>query len=1310
MERKEFKQRLKGLLAWVLVMILMINSVQGGFLSVYAEGTEGETGTEGSEGAVTGDSMVSFSVNYYDDVYTDDGMYNRITIKDKAGAGEGEAYFTSTGYTTEVSAEKDATSLLGIVLPQVEKDGYFFMDWSMEISGTYDETTQEVSLGDGWTAGDLVDTGGLSFIAYFEKALSSNIIYDFTGGTMDGHVDTYSYTVMQPDIDTIEFEEPVTTSVPVQDGLIFTSWQMDVGYQSWYDEETGMIHGYFEEGSENILHANWRDENTVSVTYMISPDYEGLGEINAEETTVTYYESQTPEPVVIDTPDVTVTEEGWFFNGWYCPELADMPQTTFELFYPECEVSEDGMTLIGGQNQDYTMYADFIQAREIIVSFDAGNGEEPVQNTVYQSSLDQEIITVTLPEAPVYEDYTFTGWYLENTDTIYPAGAEVEIDIKQEYAGFYAQWERELPLSYNADGGTITSTEYTTSVTLPTDACEVENVVLPVVEKDGHFFLGWELGLSSGGTYEAGTQNLQWDSSEPADTLTEIPFTAVWQEAAVSTITYDLAGGTLNGSTEPYIETMVQPTIDTNSYQTAVIRDIPMKEGYIFNGWMMQQAEGGHGKYENGVITGHWIYQESYTMVAQWRPENTITITPTIADGFENAGTIDSAMGGTYGESTNSDENGYCVVTLTEVKDVNQEYLFAGWKLYEASGTAVIVDGYVDIEDYDGTVISCYPAGTSLSIAYLHDGYNVGGNNKSYILEAQFKKAATVNVTFDLNGGSSDMVTSAIAYQREIGENAAWITIPEAPVKDGYAFVGWSLDNASYAPGEMIGVDPTLDEVTFVAEWGEEEITLPLTYVLEDGSIISEEYTTEVTLLATATSAEVRLPEAEKEGYFFEGWDFLYNEDIYFEAGAQYLVWDESTPAYMLDELQLTARWIEKEKTVITYELNGGSINNSTVALTQEFTQTEKDELSFSEAILTDIPVKDGYFFVGWLLSATDESSCDGVTLNGYYGTDYTLTAQYTERESIQITYDLNGGTGLENLTETIAQSTADETTANLILPETVPTKEGYVFVGWLCNMDNGIYKAGTTAECAFDQQTVKFTAQWEETEYTIDFIYDTDGGTITSTDYTQSVQLLAMANTAEAVELPSVSKDGYFFKYWKLSNNDTEEYQAGTQYLSWSEDEPAYLLKGLTLKAYWREALKSVITYDLDGGVWSGGQESITQTFVQQDESTTAFGEGAVADTPEKSGFAFVGWTMDETDTSSYNQETHLISGLYGTNYTLKALWEAVIGKGTIALQAGTQYRLEEGSWTVNGDTTVYAGGNYFYVSEDGDYTFTAK
>ena len=52
----------------------------------------------------------------------------------------------------------------------------------------------------------------------------------------------------------------------------------------------------------------------------------------------------------------------------------------------------------------------------------------------------------------------------------------------------------------------------------------------------------------------------------------------------------------------------------------------------------------------------------------------------------------------------------------------------------------------------------------------------------------------------------------------------------------------------------------------------------------------------------------------------------------------------------------------------------------------------------------------------------------------------------------------------------------------------------------------------------------------------------------------------------------------------------------------------------------------------------------------------------------------------------------------------------DGVISEGEIYLEAGEQFKIPEGEWTVDGDETVYYGGTVFYASKEGMYTFKKK
>jgi len=556
--------------------------------------------------------------------------------------------------------------------------------------------------------------------------------------------------------------------------------------------------------SKSVLISQTANENGAIIT---STEY-------SESIILSEYES-TLRKATVQFP--SVEKKGFVLERWElygCEYIeADMPEDSYW----------DLGVLVGEvEKPEFAFVAVWVDAPSVYVTFDKNNLDEETisDDYAYVKTMDGELAYITLPEAPVYEGYKFAGWLgIVNDEEmgIYDANTEVSFSSAVEGVTFIAQWECELPITYDTADGTIISDNYDTSVTVSMDATGAEGVILPTVEKDGYFFVNWKLEISGGGTYDAGARDITWDSTMPAADLTEIPFTAKWQEALVSVITYDYAGGMMNGYADSYVAFVVQPEIDSMDFEEPIIDYKPTKEGYIFTDWELQTSETGRGSYEGGKISGN--YGENYTLVAKFRPENTISITATMADGFEDAGTIEPGMAKTYGESTQSDGNGNALLNLPEVKEITNGYLFAGWKCFDETGKEVIADGYIDITDYDDTVISCYPAGTSLCIAYPTDDNNAGGNSASYTLEAQFKKAAKINLNFDLNGGTGDIATKDIVYQSTIGEATVRVTMPNAPEREKYEFLGWYYDGEQYAPGANVDVSLTKGDVTFSADW-----------------------------------------------------------------------------------------------------------------------------------------------------------------------------------------------------------------------------------------------------------------------------------------------------------------------------------------------------------------------------------------------------------------------------------------------------------------------------------------------------------
>ena len=192
----------------------------------------------------------------------------------------------------------------------------------------------------------------------------------------------------------------------------------------------------------------------------------------------------------------------------------------------------------------------------------------------------------------------------------------------------------------------------------------------------------------------------------------------------------------------------------------------------------------------------------------------------------------------------------------------------------------------------------------------------------------------------------------------------------------------------------------------------------------------------------------------------------------------------------------------------ITYHLNGG-VNPANAPTT------------FIEAdlpITLPSPTKDGYDFLGWF----NNSAFTGdalTTIPAGSKQNISLYANWDEEEvSASITYNLNGGTN---------HPEAQATYTNKQLPYTleIPTRQGFVFVGW--------YKDSAFINEVKELQLVENTtvyAKWLE-KYAYTLNYELNGGT----NHQDNI------SSYDVYDLPIIlkepTKDGYEFKGWYLNN-----------------------------------------------------------------------------------------------------------------------------------------------------------------------------
>ena len=132
----------------------------------------------------------------------------------------------------------------------------------------------------------------------------------------------------------------------------------------------------------------------------------------------------------------------------------------------------------------------------------------------------------------------------------------------------------------------------------------------------------------------------------------------------------------------------------------------------------------------------------------------------------------------------------------------------------------------------------------------------------------------------------------------------------------------------------------------------------------------------------------------------------------------------------------------------------------------------------------------------------------------------------------LTLTFDANGGEGAP----AAMSAPLDGATVAFIIPEEVPTREGYTFVGW----EYGDFDLQPGQQLN-TQKDMTLSAVWEEIpqEITITLSYDANGG-----ENAPEAQSVTITEGMASFEVSSVvpTRDGYTFLGWSLDEEDASE------------------------------------------------------------------------------------------------------------------------------------------------------------------------
>ena len=242
--------------------------------------------------------------------------------------------------------------------------------------------------------------------------------------------------------------------------------------------------------------------------------------------------------------------------------------------------------------------------------------------------------------------------------------------------------------------------------------------------------------------------------------------------------------------------------------------------------------------------------------------------------------------------------------------------------------------------------------------------------------------------------------------------------------------------------------------------------------------------------------------------------------------------------------------------------------------------------------------------------------------------------------QTYQVVFDTDGGT--------IISSVSVEEGHSIEAPPT-PTKEGYIFDGWV--VDDVSYDFSQIIS-----GDVVLKARWREVApdtviYTVRF--ETEGGTTYPEQFIEE--------NGKVVQPSEPVRDGYKFVEWQVDGNP------------YNFDNP--VTSNLTIVAKWEEEDENktyTVTFDLNGGT---GSKPANQTIKTGERASVP------SERPTRDKYRFLGWSTNR-NASSPNIEAVTIRN----DTTFYALWQSTVKTYTVTINldggsgCGSSQKVEEG------------------------------
>lgn len=1032
-----------------------------------------------------------------------------------AGAGTLTAGWTATPYTITYNADGGTVSPASLsyniesnaTLASAEKTGYTFTGWKPQAAaGNWNAATT-------YAGGASVKGmyGNVTLVAQW-KINQYTLTVDPNGGTFNGSSAASAFTQ--------DYATAKTVADPVRTGYTFTGWTLS-GAGAWDAAGKTFTYG----AGAATLTANWKAN-----VYTVKFDGNGAdgGATAAIEKTYGAEKALTENGF---------TKTGYEFKGWATAADGE------KVYDDKAVLTADLATENGAEVILYAVW----EAIPYEITIDL-NSTDPLANYDGETGgIYQQTIALADPTRP---GYTFTGWTLVSGNGALN-GSEYTFGAGN--AEIKANWS---PINYTLtlvlNGGGI-------SVDAETVGIIYDTVEIPDPAREGYRFTGWT--KTGGGTLENGVFTFAADNCQ---------LEAGW-EAIPYSLTVDANGGEGDYGAINAAVYHIENTVEIPE---------PTRTGYDFAGWTIESDKAG--AFADGVytfssadasFTANWT---AHTYTIAFSANSDKDITGEMADaaavydtaqelpsvGFEKFG-YDFVGWALAEDGEKVYDDGAQVVNLSS----EQGAVVTLYAVWNAKPHTLSLEPYATIDlgvapemYYDGglapvtidgivykTVTLAEPTWTGYTFTgwAVKDGTETAGaltkgsgnvwtftfSDDDAQLVAVFVPAPVV-ISVDAQGDTPAAHADDVTYTGEAGYTGFYkqtVTVP-SPVRRGYAFKGWDMTDAPYAPAGA--VSGSFDGETFTygswsqnltAAWEAIPYTVRIDLNNDEANYPTDKYAPAV--FAGETEFEglhiydtidlTALGEPARTGFTFLGWQ-AENGAI---ADGVYTVADSDDT--------IKALWEANEYT-LTIDAAGGEYDGAPTV----------SGIIHDEVALGAIERR-GYTFTGWTVENGSLNEETGVYT--FADSDGRLTANW-EINTYTLTVDPNEGTyqggSSAQFTGTIGE------TAEIADPE----RFGYTFTGWTLTADEGeTADAGSVADgvYTFDCENATLTAGWAINHYTVSFVYRTDAKTFKTDEF--DTEYLGTVEAPAVTEYLPLDKDlSYHFIGWQNADGSAYDPTAG--------------------------------------------------------------------------------------------------------------------------------------------------------------------